>query len=505
MRNQPEPASVERARVVLVDDNRDMREYLQRLLARKYDVVAVADGEQALAAIRENPPDLVLTDVMMPRMDGFQLLRAVRAEDSIAAIPVIMLSARAGEEAESEGLEAGADDYLVKPFTTRELMARVGAHISMYRLRSELTGREQELRRKAEDAEKRYRSMLESMSEAFIAVDRDWRIAYINQQVEAFLSRKAHEVKGRTLWEVFPGLSETKFGQAYREAMETGRVTEVEEFYEATGGWFQANAYPSPQGLSIFAQNVTDRRLQQEKLLLSEKLAATGRLAATIAHEINNPLESVLNLIYLARISKVEIDTIREYLATAERELTRVSHIARHTLGFYRETSMPGDIAMAALIEEVLTVYDSRLRASAIEVVRDYSPVPAVYALRGEMHQVFSNLISNAIDAMPNGGRLRITVREPDSGATPGVLIEIQDNGTGIRSQNLPRLFEPFFTTKTSAGTGLGLWVVQQFIQSWGGKVEVNSSTAVHDHGTTFMIVLPLRAVSSKVQTTNQG
>ena len=115
--------------MLLADDNRDMREYVQRLLGRKYSVTAVEDGEQALHAARTHPPDLVLTDVMMPRMDGFNLLRALRDDPDTATVPVIMLSARAGEEAESEGLEAGADDYLVKPFTARELMARVGAHI----------------------------------------------------------------------------------------------------------------------------------------------------------------------------------------------------------------------------------------------------------------------------------------------------------------------------------------------------------------------------------------
>lgn len=271
----------------------------------------------------------------------------------------------------------------------------------------------------------------------------------------------------------------------------------MEEFYEPAHGWFQANAYPSQDGLSIFAQNVTDRRVQQEKLLLAEKLAAT------IAHEINNPLESVLNLIYLARISRAEIDTIREYLATAERELTRVSHIARHTLGFYREASLPGDLDVATLIEEVLTVYDSRMRASGVVVERDFSVVPTVYALRGELHQVFSNLISNAIDAMQDGGLLKISVREAEAGGPRGVRVVIQDNGMGIQAQNLPKVFKPFFTTKLSAGTGLGLWVVQQFVQSWGGIVTVTSSTAVPGRGTMFIIVLPLTAVSSKVHETN--
>jgi PAS domain S-box-containing protein len=493
-----------RARVILADDNRDMREYVRRLLARVYDVTAVADGEQALAAALENPPDLVLTDVMMPRMDGFALLRALRSAAATATIPLIMLSAKAGEEAESQGLEAGADDYLVKPFTGRELLARVGSHISMHRLRRELTARERELRKRAEDAEKQYRAMLESMSEAFLAVDTEWRVRYVNRQVAEFVSRDVSDIVGRNLWEVFPGLEETKFGESYRRAMETGQVTRVEDYYEAGNGWFQVNAYPSEEGLSIFAQNVTDRRIQQEKLLLSEKLAATGRLAATIAHEINNPLESVLNLVYLARTSRTEIEKIREYLATAERELTRVSHIARHTLGFYRDTSVPGEIDLLALIEEVLTVYDSRLRASGIEVRRDFCVVPGMRGLRGELHQVFSNLLSNAIDAMRDGGTLQIGIRETEDHPEPGVAVVIQDNGSGIPAENLPKLFRPFFTTKPSAGTGLGLWVVQEFVESWGGAVTVNSSTDSHDHGTTFTIVLPLTALADAKNTANR-
>ncbi|HEX4036536.1 MAG TPA: ATP-binding protein [Acidobacteriaceae bacterium] len=489
-----EPAEGERARVVLADDNRDMREYVQRLLGRKYQVTAVEDGEAALREAVAHPPDLVLTDVMMPRMNGFELLRALRADPATAATPVMLLSARAGEEAETEGLEAGADDYLVKPFTARELMARVGSHVSMHRLRLELTGREHALRTKAEHAERQYREILESISEGFAFISRDWKIRHANSQVTQLSGLRAESLMGKNLSDVVPGWEKTKFGECLREAMETGEVRSAEEYYEPSKRWIHANAYPSDEGLSVFARDVTERRTQQEKLLLSEKLAATGRLAATIAHEINNPLESVLNLIYLARTTRQEMSKIREYLETAEKELNRVSHIARHTLGFYRETSVASDIDLAALIEEVLTVYESRLRASGIAVSRDFAVVPAIRALRGELHQVFSNLISNAIDAMREGGTLKIGVEEEKRDA--GVAVTIEDSGMGIPEENLPRLFEPFFTTKPSAGTGLGLWVVRQFVASWGGRVVVKSDTDSQKHGTTFTIFLPLVAAS---------
>ncbi len=501
----PETGDGKRARVLLVDDNRDMREYLERLLGRRYDVISASSGDEGLAAARAHAPDLVLTDIMMPGLGGFEFLRELRADTAMTTVPVILLSARAGEEAESEGLEAGADDYLVKPFTARELMARVGAHISMYRLRLELTHKEQELRVKAEAAEQQYREILESISEGFLFVDRNWRIEYANEQWGSLAGLEISDTIGKVLWDLFPGLEESHFGSSFRKAMETREVMRVEEFYKPMNRWFHANIYPSSEGISIFAQDVTERRLHQDRLLLSEKLAATGRLAATIAHEINNPLESVLNLIYLARTSRQTSAKIREMLITAEKEVTRVSHIARHTLGFYRETSAPTQIDMPVLLEEVLTVYDSRLRAMNVSVRKDFTVLPPVEALRGEMHQVFSNLFSNAIDAMRDGGTLTIVLREAEEDGTPGIHVRIEDSGVGIPAENISRLFEAFFTTKPNAGTGLGLWVVKQFVESWGGRIEVTSSMEPDAHGTAFILFVPLFAVSQSRRSSERG
>jgi PAS domain S-box-containing protein len=488
---EPEIKRTRFARVVLVDDNRDIREYIERLLARNYEVTSLEDGEQALAAILENPPDLVLTDIMMPRLDGFGLLQKLRANPLTAAIPVIMLSARAGEEARSEGMEAGADDYLVKPFTVRELMARVGSHIAMHQMRSQLTAREHEQRLKAEAAEKRYRVILESISEGFLFLDHDWAIQYVNDQAAAIAGRTSIDLLGKAVWEEFYGLETSFLGKALREARQAGEIQRVEDYYSPLSRWLHANVYPSPDGLSVFIQDVSEKRNQQEKLLLSEKLAATGRLAATIAHEINNPLESVMNLLYLARISRnATPETVQEYLLTAEQELTRVSQIARHTLGFYRETSVPTQVDVARVLDDVLTVYHSRLHASHIEVIRNYQPVPQLQAIRGEIQQVFSNLVSNAIDAMPGGGQLRLSLSEK----APGTEVVVEDNGSGIAADHLPRLFEPFFTTKASVGTGLGLWVVKQFVEQHGGTVSVASDTSEREHGTRFIIFLPLTA-----------
>lgn len=486
------------ARVLLADDNRDMREYVQRLLGHEYRVDAVADGAQALAAAMANPPDLVLTDVMMPGMDGFELLKAIRSHPSLASVPVVMLSARAGEDSRSEGIEAGADDYIVKPFTARELTARVRTHIGMHRMRRAMTAREQALRAKAEDAERQYRRILESISEGFLFVDKDWHIQYVNDRFVELSFSQTGDFRGKVLWDVSPELADSELGNLYRESMETGEITRTDVYFEPLQRWLHANAYPSEDGLAIVVQDVHDWRLQQERLILSEKLAATGRLAATISHEINNPLASVLNLVYLARTSKGEQEKVREYLKIAERELTRVAHIARHTLSFYRETSVAGDIDLLELLEEVLAVYEGRLRAFSIQVQKDLLVVPMIHGIRGELHQLFSNLISNAIDAMPNGGILTLNVRESAQELREGLTIIVQDNGTGISPQNLSRIFDPFFTTKASSGTGLGLWVVNQMIDAWKGIIRVESNSAGENQGTKFTVHIPRVSLSEK-------
>jgi signal transduction histidine kinase len=171
-----------------------------------------------------------------------------------------------------------------------------------------------------------------------------------------------------------------------------------------------------------------------------------------------------------------------------------VSEIARHTLGFYRETSVPTDVDLTRVLNDVLTVYQSRLAANRIQIVKKFSTVHSLHGLRGEIHQVFSNLVSNAIDAMPGGGRLMVSLSEVEREGRTGIEIVVEDNGSGIAADHQEKLFEPFFTTKASVGTGLGLWVVQQFVQDHGGMVAVESSTEASDHGTRFIIFLPLAA-----------
>jgi signal transduction histidine kinase len=220
-------------------------------------------------------------------------------------------------------------------------------------------------------------------------------------------------------------------------------------------------------------------------------------MAATIAHEINNPLEAVMNLIFLARQHSAAGSKVHEYMLTAEEELERVSHIARQTLGYYKDTGTPTEIHLHDLIQNVLTVYNSRLLSNGIRVITRFNDLQKIAVSKGEMLQVFSNVISNSLDAMRQGGVLFISIRKFAGSAGEGIQAVIRDSGSGISPEHLEKIFEPFFTTKGELGTGIGLWVARQLIERRGGQISVASSTEKESGGTTITIFLPFILPSS--------
>jgi PAS domain S-box-containing protein len=274
------------ARIFLVDDNADMRQYVKRLLiSNHYDVQAVPDGVAALAAIRQNRPDLVLSDVMMPGLDGFGLLRELRSNLETRDIPIILLSARAGEESCVEGLEAGADDYLIKPFSARELLARVESNIKMSRLRRETAQREMVLRGEAQTARNQTRNILETVTDAFVAFDNQWRYTYVNRAATLLLQRSSEELIGKNVWEeVFP--SEVG-GLAYRElhrAVAQQVPVSWEEFGQPIQRWLEVKAYPSGNEVAVYFRDITERKQAEaeRERLLSELETERTRLKAVL-------------------------------------------------------------------------------------------------------------------------------------------------------------------------------------------------------------------------------
>jgi PAS domain S-box-containing protein len=244
-------------------------------------------------------------------------------------------------------------------------------------------------------------------------------------------------------------------------------------------------------GTSAIARDVTAQQQAEEALRRNERLATAGRLAATVAHEINNPLEAVTNLLYLARSDPEHRD---EYLALTETEVQRVAAIAQQTLGFVREASSPVRIDIAAILDQVVQLYARKLQDAHVVVERKYEEGLLVEGFPGELRQLFANLIMNATEAMGTGGKVQIRASHRSSWSwpkRPGIRITIADRGSGISHSELPHIFEPFFTTKRDLGTGLGLWLSHGVVEKHGGSIRVRSRVAPPVTGTVFSVFLP--------------
>jgi len=246
-------------------------------------------------------------------------------------------------------------------------------------------------------------------------------------------------------------------------------------------------------GVVLVFRDITERRMSEGALMRAEKLAAAGRLAASVAHEVNNPLEGLTNLVYLARRSE-DLDDVRQLLLQAEGELGRIAHITRQSLGFYRETTTPAHFMPATVVREVSSFYASRAATMGVTFLVNAATDREVLGAAGELRQILSNLLANSLDACTKGATIRIETHsavDPRNPSNAGVRITIADTGTGIAPEHIKRVFEPFFTTKTDTGTGLGLWVSRELVEKHGGSLRVRSSNINPRCGTVFSIFLP--------------
>ena len=246
-------------------------------------------------------------------------------------------------------------------------------------------------------------------------------------------------------------------------------------------------------GAAKIVRNITDRKRSEDALRRAEKMAATGQLAASIAHEINNPLQALSNLLALVSYRASLDDETRRLVGLAQSELGRVAHIARQMLSFYRESPAPIPVKLTELLEDVLELFGARARANEIRIERQYESTGEVHGYPVELRQLFTNLIANAMESMGTRGRLRIRVApavERGAGRRRGMRVTVADNGAGIPAEVRPRIFDPFFTTKSTKGTGLGLWVVQGIVTTHAGSLRLRSRTGARS-GTVVSVFLP--------------
>jgi signal transduction histidine kinase len=308
------------------------------------------------------------------------------------------------------------------------------------------------------------------------------------------------ELSGKTFSEVIghDGVAILKYvlgGADFLMHTETSRYVAEQQHGQ---NWFLVTADAVMTGEQRFGSivvltNITERKLAEETLRHTEKLAATGRLAQTIAHEINNPLEALTNLIYLSTHT-ADQSQVQEFLKQATRELERVAKITKQILSFHRETKIPVELDFQDMVQSVLGLYAVQMETKHITVNYKKGAPFSIHGFPGELRQVFANLIGNAIDASPEHGCLCIRLRKDSSHGVPGVVFTIHDQGPGIPKELRNRVLEPFFTTKELKGSGLGLWLANSLVMKHHGTLRFRSRRATGGTGTCFRVFLPTGA-----------
>jgi PAS domain S-box-containing protein len=341
--------------------------------------------------------------------------------------------------------------------------------------------------------------LLDLASEAIIVRDLNGTVQFWNSGAAAMYGWSPEEAIGKNLHELlqtrFPvAVREIEFmiGQGWRWEGNLTQVTRDErEVVVACRKILQCDGKKRRAVLEI-CRDITAQLQAEEALRRSEKLAAMGKMAGIVAHEINNPLESITNLFYLVQQHPSLDPVARGYVDIAEQELSRVAHITKQTLGFYRESAQPIPVSIPALIDDLLELQSRQLQKNKITVERQFRSFRLLQGSPVELKQVFLNLVCNAIEAMPEGGRLRITVCDCfGSDMRPGIRVFLSDTGSGIKPEDARRLFEPFFSTKSTKGTGLGLWISKGIIHKYEGTIRFRTSQLRGGKVTCFSVFLP--------------
>lgn len=352
----------------------------------------------------------------------------------------------------------------------------------------------------------RLAAIVESADDAIVGKDLNGIVTSWNRAAERIFGYTAEEMIGRSILTIIPPelhddeprILKTIASGERIDHFETVRLTKHGERRDVS---LTISPVKDETGRIIgaakIARDITQQKKTEHTLRTSERLASVGRLAATIAHEINNPLEAVTNLVYLAKETSNPKE-VREYLAAAEEELDRISHLTKQTLGFYRDTKEATQTTIGPMLSPLMTVYAQRGKNKALDI---RSGDPEICAIPGEMRQLITNLLNNSIDAVPHGGCIRVRVSaatERKAERRAGVRLTVADSGTGIPRAIRARLFEPFLTTKKDVGTGLGLWVCKGIVERHRGSIRVKSSAAPGKSWTVFSVFLPLGCQDTK-------
>jgi two-component system, NtrC family, sensor kinase len=479
------PDAAPRGRILIIDDQEPTRYVFRRILTGAgFQVAEASTGAEGLRQAQQMP-DMIIADVNLPDMLGYDLARRIKANPSTSSIPVLQISASfISDESKVQALEGGADSYLVQPVDPTVLIAQVQALIRM---------------RKAEALSHlsawQWQTTFDALSDGLALSDANGMLLRANRAFLHLLSLQDSEIQGLPLAAVF----ESKFSTPFSEFAARKTTDQPVELY-CDSRWFRArydriHADPMQEGGSIFLlTDITHHKKLQETLKMSERLAATGRLAHIVAHEINNPLEALSNLLYLLNENALTGDENSGFIRQAMIQLERIGQITKQILLYHRESKKPMVARGDDLVEGVLAMFRPQLIMNHVELTARFESVRSVYVYPGEIRQAFGNLISNAVDAMgEHGGTLRVgcfdAVDFPSQ--RRGVRFVFSDSGSGIPAEILAHIFDAFFTTKDLKGSGIGLWLTSEVVTKHNGRIRVRSRTSGPYRGSIFDIFLP--------------
>lgn len=554
------------ARILLADDNADMRDYLQRLLSIHYTVQAVSNGAMALAAALEQKPDLVISDLMMPELDGFQLLHALRSDARTQAVPVILLSARAGEEASIEGLEAGADDYLVKPFSARELLARIKSHLDIARMREEATLRIQQHTdrlQKLANAALAINSTLSSEEILWLITDKARAIIGAHQGItsrvpEGNWARAINAVSlsnSYASWRdteihidgsgiygvVFTNNKAVRLSQAEleRHADWLGFSKETQE-RPPMRGWLAApligrngqnlgliqlsdkydgsDFSAEDEAILIQIAQMASVAIENAHLYQQAQDAIYGRdeLLSLVSHDLKNPVGTIKGYAQLLsrmikRSDVLNTDQLIHGLAKIDETSTQMTLLINELLSMARlqmGQQLDIDLQSTDIIALVQRVVAAQQQTTGRHKLLSHSSSPTLVGQWDIAHleRVFANLLSNAIKYSPHGDDILVEISQQEVDNIPQAVIAIQDHGIGIPAADLPYIFEQFHrasnVTRSITGTGIGLSSAHQIVEQHGGTITVESTEG---QGSVFTVWLPLSSSEESAQNSGCG
>ena len=476
---------------MIVDDREQNRYVLRRILEEEGFVCEEAGRGADAIELAQTMPDLAILDVRLPDMSGYDVCRILKANPATASIMVLQVSASFVSNSDrARALDHGADAYITHPIERMMLTATVRALLRLRR--AEANSRK---------SSEQWQTTFDSLSEGVALVDEEGRIARWNDAFRTMCGTMANLDSG----EEAALLLERLIGTSHPLRQNDARF--IGDFYISKRSVQLSvslvNGRPGGAERVLILTDTTDRKLAEYAIRTAEKLAATGNMANTIAHEINNPLEALTNLIYLARAADSHQEA-SALLDSAARELDRIAHITKQSLSFHRDTRHPVEIDLGDLLAQVVGLMERSAARRRVQIVYERRSAEKVHGYPGQLTQVFSNLLRNATEASPPGSQVSVRLCTVKRAGHCGNRVTIHDRGSGIPPEIQDSIFDPFFTTKELRGSGLGLWVSRSLVTRHNGTIRFRSSLREGKSGTTFEVFLPGIENAASPQTLNQ-